>query len=1222
MSNNFYFRMLPQDVINISFTGTTYYSGGLQCYNIETDTISTDVSGVFGYTNDTRNSIYKQNPSIYIDTAKSGGHRTAYVSYPNQTHLQYLQINNVVLNSNGFSVAFWFRINVSFLNANIFTFSDSTNISPSNRVSIQLTSLINSTSYGLSAIVVNAGTTTTHTLTTVFNNNGSENANSSINLHYHYHCAWTLTPSGVSTVYINNVLDSVQTGLVYNQIPYPTNYIGYSYSTIGASYSSFNGYITEFRKYDTALVTAVSTSYLQPSISDLYYCPIFVYYYGNIRMGTTIYIVGRVQWNNMDILNVGRSYSVTKDSTMGLSTYFYWNSTGFWGTEIGVSTQRPNNFNPLAFSYTYNNTNGSSTNAIVNVYCDYKCDVYLNSIFVTNMTYAVPPNPSISMISMIPGNNVFTFYAINNNIDDAVILPNSAMFACYVTDSGKNKLFDTDIKITGWTLTINGYLCKSTYAGTTYTNYLDDMINTFNPLTNTKTLLYGSSELGYTIGTTYNPAKIVQTTYDIGNGNTITNNIVNTNFNINMNQPNTGKTWTLSGNFSNSQIKSAELSYSGQYGIIADNSGGIIYYSNNYGNNWNNSNSVTGTWSSCAMNYSGQYATAAINVGLIYYSASYGVNWTVSNSISTNWVSMAMSSTGQYCVSCYNGGIYWSDNYGQTWNISKSDSSNYVSLSMSATGQYVIAASNLANYNYNAYYSYDYGKTWILSSSVILPGSNANLICMSISSSGEYAVFSIYGVNYPYYSNNYGKTWTLSIVSGGGSLRFNVNTFNGQYALYLNGYNGIRMSSNYGISYDTSYPIASELNTVDLNGKLYLSKSGQNALYINSAGNSIYWSSNTSTEFQTQDLAVAAQPLYGANNTTSIYNKICNSSTISGSLTMTFTGVYCDPAAQYVIILGKDVPNGTASPYISNFYVWRSSDYGTTFVNGTLPTLYTNTNIAASTGLLLTSTPINAIGYVVAYYTAPGAQYSSQLSTSFNSLLYSSDYGFTWQFAVSGDPNTTNTGPYGFFGPYALWFNAGVSISPYSSYAMTTTYYSNKLYYSSNGGINWLISNTNVDAFNTSCISGDGSSMYIGSVSILKSTNYGVSFFVVYPYSMSYRGMLCSVDGQIVTYTTGNGFAGKTSIDGGQTFTYNYASGGYIYMSDTGQYLVSPYSNYGYNLSYYYGYTVDTMSFPNIITIANQYNSTFTMGTQTGQIIYICGVNNVYNRIGNNFRYV
>jgi len=85
--------------------------------------------------------------------------------------------------------------------------------------------------------------------------------------------------------------------------------------------------------------------------------------------------------------------------------------------------------------------------------------------------------------------------------------------------------------------------------------------------------------------------------------------------------------------------------------------------------------------------FSGKYQTAVVKGGGIWYSTDYGKNWNPSAGAGDKlWVSVAMSSNGMYqtAVVQNGGGIWYSTDYGKKWTVSNADNKLGYSVAMNA----------------------------------------------------------------------------------------------------------------------------------------------------------------------------------------------------------------------------------------------------------------------------------------------------------------------------------------------------------------------------------------------------------------------------------------------------------------------------------------------------------------------------------------------------------
>ena len=207
-----------------------------------------------------------------------------------------------------------------------------------------------------------------------------------------------------------------------------------------------------------------------------------------------------------------------------------------------------------------------------------------------------------------------------------------------------------------------------------------------------------------------------------------------------------------------------------QNNAIAGSTTGL-YYSSNYGHNWNVSDISSGNFQSVFMNQNN--AIAGSNTGL-YYSQNSGQNWT--QSINGYFRSVFMDQSN--AIACGNN-IYYSQNSGQTWTLSQSG--NFTKVFMDQSN--AIAGEGIGN---GLYYSQNSGQTWRLSDqtigffySVFMDQSNA--IAGSGSNTGLY------------YSQNSGQTWIQS------------NQTNGNFTSVFMNQNNAIAGSNIGLYYSSDY---------------------------------------------------------------------------------------------------------------------------------------------------------------------------------------------------------------------------------------------------------------------------------------------------------------------------------------------------------------------------------------------------------------------------------
>ena len=204
-----------------------------------------------------------------------------------------------------------------------------------------------------------------------------------------------------------------------------------------------------------------------------------------------------------------------------------------------------------------------------------------------------------------------------------------------------------------------------------------------------------------------------------------------------------------------------------------------VYYSTNYGSSFTpiNPSSVNLRFASITSNTgSGQYvavvttstSTNGVNGG-IYYSNDYGSSWSQSNApLSINdstyinvWTSIDCDSTGQYMAATYGGttglnfGVWLSTNYGANWSQSSLIQNNLASISSSSNGSILITCRNGVDGVEQIWISTNYGANWT--------GISTLLACRSITINYD-GTLSAVGTSGIYYYNNYSISGTFDLA--------------------------------------------------------------------------------------------------------------------------------------------------------------------------------------------------------------------------------------------------------------------------------------------------------------------------------------------------------------------------------------------------------------------------------------------------------------------------
>jgi len=123
---------------------------------------------------------------------------------------------------------------------------------------------------------------------------------------------------------------------------------------------------------------------------------------------------------------------------------------------------------------------------------------------------------------------------------------------------------------------------------------------------------------------------------------------------------NYGVTWT-STSLSSNTYTSVSMSASGQYQLVTTNNG-LMFLSTNFSTNWSSPiTDVSGNITSSTVSANGQYQFVSVGTpGGLFFSENYGVDWQLmSGSLNLDWSSIAISSNAQYISACaFNDRVY------------------------------------------------------------------------------------------------------------------------------------------------------------------------------------------------------------------------------------------------------------------------------------------------------------------------------------------------------------------------------------------------------------------------------------------------------------------------------------------------------------------------------------------------------------------------------------
>ncbi len=347
------------------------------------------------------------------------------------------------------------------------------------------------------------------------------------------------------------------------------------------------------------------------------------------------------------------------------------------------------------------------------------------------------------------------------------------------------------------------------YVGATWTSLLTEYNDSFNGVT-----ALGATGLSY--GATFTSDKYLQFAYSIAGATTNTPGLMPGSYSDIFStqgfdsSTNYGQNWIQTIN-SAKNWNSISMSSSGQYQTACENdSGGSLFVSTDYGNNWTQLGLTTGyEWLNVSISSTGQYQSAIAYDGSVYYiyvSSDFGASWSEKFDYTPRLTGISVSASGQYQSACADnsGSIWISNDYGNNWTqVSSTSSNEWKSISVSASGQYQTACMNDGTTNY-IYTSSDYGNNWTVNS--YEPG-NGIVSSVSLSSSGQYQSICTSLGGRIYISNDYGNTWVESIGSPTNANLVSISvSASGQYQVVAqyatgspSGYTGsIFTSTDYG----------------------------------------------------------------------------------------------------------------------------------------------------------------------------------------------------------------------------------------------------------------------------------------------------------------------------------------------------------------------------------------------------------------------------------------
>ena len=417
----------------------------------------------------------------------------------------------------------------------------------------------------------------------------------------------------------------------------------------------------------------------------------------------------------------------------------------------------------------------------------------------------------IQVAQNISGGNIFSY---SSNIKNAIIGASKDRYNAFQGNIG-------DVRV--YNYAINSTQVSNLYLDRNLVNYYK--FNTFNKMNipNYATLVYDASLVGNAI-INNNTLYLQNTT------NSSTSQYV---YAVPPNIPRvtsglTISAWINTNGIPNKLMRIFDITNNvGSPGISIDISGTNMINSS-YSSNFSSTilpNATYGTINTISINDFGNMVMST-SVG-IFYSYNFGKDWNISNAnTSYNWVSISLINSG-YALACTSSAVYLSTNSGKTWKITGAPTSGYTysAITLSSSG-YAMVLSNKISLNSSGDFS-----TWS-QPSVITSNTSFGIFCINLSSNGVGIAGGNTGVSI---TKNNGTTW-----SDNGSVPFSVGTSisdNGAYMVANNtnspGY--LFYSTNSGDTWNTSNNAITNLA-----GNMAVGNNGKAFNYINVYPSPIY----------------------------------------------------------------------------------------------------------------------------------------------------------------------------------------------------------------------------------------------------------------------------------------------------------------------------------------------------------------------------------------------
>ncbi len=511
---------------------------------------------------------------------------------------------------------------------------------------------------------------------------------------------------------------------------------------------------------------------------------------------------------------------------------------------------------------------------------------------------------------------------------------------------------------------------------------------------------------------------------------------------------------------------------------------------------WTRTNGPEGVAVSCLTNINGTiYAGTEVNG--VYISNDDGNNWIARNTGIENYgISSIVSAQGFIYAGTYGQGVYHSSDGGQTW-LASSNSGNLYVTSMAFNDPYIYAGAG----SLGLYRSSDNGETWTEINSFYYVAE----MCVS----GNKLLVSEF--NYTYATTDNGATWfEINDLEGAEVFSF----YSTGDTIFVGARNEIYRSTNNGISF-TEITIPFTFSIVNI----YSITSMGSTVFAATSYDGVYKSTDFGNTWFAANLGMGPKDVRAVTLTNastviagSHYVGMYKSTDDGASWNKSMTGFPAGISILSLATIDNDVYAGTRDG------VYRTSN------NGNSWTKLTGTNDTINYCTVWDMCELDGDIYV-------------SMFLQFNTTVYkTTDKGVTWIRCDNGLP-TDNP------------FIKGLVPSGNNIVAGTEE----GIYYTSDKGVSWHITNAPTDYIPSMASSGDYVFAIVPSIGIYRSLNNGVSWIPALPSTVDY------VD---VEAMDNYAFAG--SFFSGARYSLNYGSTWYPssgFGTDGSVFVIGPVGN-------------------------------------------------------------